>query len=52
LADSVEKGDCCDAEISVIQSVSLAGLKVMMGHRKVEQAAIMKIVGVFAAALV
>jgi hypothetical protein len=30
LADSVEKGGCCDAEISVNQSVSLAGLQIMM----------------------
>jgi hypothetical protein len=36
----VEKGGCCDAEVSVIQSVQLAGLKIMMGHRQVEQAAL------------
>jgi hypothetical protein len=40
LADSVEKSGCCEAEISVIQSEQLAGLKVMMGHRQVEQAAV------------
>ena len=38
--DSVEKVSSCDAEISVIQSVLLAGLKIMMGHRQVEQAAL------------
>jgi hypothetical protein len=32
LADSVEKGLGSDAEISVIQSVQLAGLKIMSGH--------------------
>jgi transposase len=40
LTDFVEKGGSCDAEISVIQSVELAGLKDMMGHRQVEQAAL------------
>jgi len=40
LADCVEKGGCCGAGVSVIQSVSLAGLKIMMGHRQVEQAAL------------
>lgn len=33
-ADIVEKGGCCDAGISAIQPVSLAGLKIMMGHRQ------------------
>jgi hypothetical protein len=36
----LKKGGCCDAEISVIQSVYLTGLKIMMGHRQVEQAAL------------
>jgi hypothetical protein len=40
LDDSVKKGSGCDAEISVIQSVYLAELKIMMGHRQVEQAAL------------
>src|ERR1700759_5202961 len=40
LTDFVEKGSCCDAEGSMIQSVYLAGLKIMMGHRQVEQAAL------------
>jgi transposase len=31
----LKKGGCCDAEISVIQS-----LTIMMGHRQVEQAAL------------
>ena len=38
--DSVEKGRCCDAEISVIQSVLLAGLNTMTGHRQVDHAAL------------
>src|SRR3954466_1255056 len=40
LTDFVEKVSSCDAGISVIQSVQLAGLKIMMGHRQVEQAAL------------
>jgi hypothetical protein len=40
MADSVEKGRCCDSGIPVIQSVLLAGLKIMMGHRQVEPAAL------------
>jgi hypothetical protein len=40
LADSVEKGGSCGAAGSVIQSVYAAGLKIMMGHRQVEQAAL------------
>ena len=40
MADCVEKGGGCDAEISLIQSVRLAGLKTMMGYRQVEQAAL------------
>jgi transposase len=40
VADFVEKGGCCDSEIPVIQSAQLAGLKIMMGHRQVEQAAL------------
>src|SRR5689334_25393407 len=40
VTDSVEKGGCCDAEVTVIQSVQLTGLKIMMGHRQVEQAAL------------
>jgi hypothetical protein len=34
MVDSVEKGGGCDAEISVIQSVPLTGLKIVMGHRQ------------------
>jgi hypothetical protein len=37
VADCVEKGGCCDAEGSVIQSVQLAELKIMMGYQQVEQ---------------
>src|SRR3954466_16323706 len=40
LTDFVEKVSSCDAGISVIQSVQLAGLKVMRGDRQVEQAAL------------
>jgi len=40
LADSVDKVSNCGAEISVSQSVPVAGLKVMMAHRQVEQAAL------------
>jgi hypothetical protein len=33
LADFVEKGDCCGAQTSMIQSVCLIGGKIMMGRQ-------------------
>src|SRR5579864_5711584 len=39
-ADSVEKGSSCDARHSLIQLLREAGLKIMMGHRQVDQAAL------------
>jgi transposase len=38
--DFVEKGSSCDARRSLIQSLREAGLKIMMGHRLVDQAAL------------
>jgi transposase len=40
MADCVEKVGSCDAWRSLIQSLQQAGLKIMMGHRQVEQAAL------------
>ena len=40
VADSVEKVFSCDACRSLIQSLREAGLRIMMGHRQVEQAAL------------